>query len=310
MSKIYTTEELKEELLSQCLTTSDSALVRNWINSNINKSIRIIPNLNDMLEYEKTTFNIISKIFSKYIVFANPFKSKGYELCDFIAILNNKIFLFSDKGGDSFDNVSLSDQKTIEKKWKNKSKGIKKSENQLFEAKEWIQKNIKNKRLKIYRDCHCKETVEFVFKDAPEFFLVTTLSGLSNFAKKIYMNNGSLPINMKDLQSNKKTLSIPLKKKDLKDKNFVHILDLEGLENISEWANTPVDFMNYLKFRKKFLINISNNIDEINQENNILYFFIYKDITSKSYKVATIEKILTSNLSTYKKKLYGRLVKN
>lgn len=295
MSKIYTTEELKEELLSKCVTTSDSALVRNWINSNINKSIRIIPNLNDMLEYEKTTFNIISKIFSKYIVFANPFKSNGHELCDFIAILNNKIFLFSDKGGSSFDNVSLSDQKTIEKKWKNKSKGIKKSENQLLEAKEWIQQNIKNNRLRIYRDCHCKETVEFVFKGAPEFFLVTTLSGLSDFAKKKYINNGSLPINMTDLQSNKKILSIPLKKKDLNDKNFVHILDLEGVRNICEWANTPVDFMNYLKFRKNFLINISKNINEINQENNIIYFFIYKDVTNKDYKLKEIEKFLTSN---------------
>lgn len=294
MNKRYTTEEFKEKFLGQCLTTSHSALIRNWMNSNINNSLRKTPNLTGMLEYEKTTFDIISKIFSKYIVFANPFKAKGHELCDFIAILNNKVFLFSDKGGKSFDDVSLSDQKTIEKKWKNKSNDIKKSEAQLFEAKEWIQQNIKNNRLTIYKDRFCNDIVEFVFRDKPEFFLVTTLSGLSYFAKKMYLNNGSLPINMKNLQSNKKILSIPLKKKDLKNKDFVHTLDLEGLRNICEWANTPFDFMMYLKFRKNFLINISNKIDEIKQENNILYFYIYKDITNKNYEVKNIEPILTS----------------
>lgn len=294
MNKRYTTEEFKEKVLGQCLTTSHSALIRNWMNSNINNSLRKTSNLTGMLEYEKTTFDIISKIFSKYIVFANPFKAKGHELCDFIAILNNKVFLFSDKGGKSFDDVSLSDQKTIEKKWKNKSNDIKKSEAQLFEAKEWIQQNIKNNRLTIYKDRFCNDIVEFVFRDKPEFFLVTTLSGLSYFAQKMYLNNGSLPINMKNLQSNKKILSIPLKKKDLKNKDFVHTLDLEGLRNICEWANTPFDFMMYLKFRKNFLINISNKIDEIKQENNILYFYIYKDITNKNYEVKNIESILTS----------------
>ena len=135
-----------------------------------------------------------------------------------------------------------------------------------------------------------------MFSEAnPFFFLVTTLSGLSEFAQKKYKNNGSLPINMMNLQSNKKTLSIPVKRTELKNKDFVHILDAEGLKNICEWANTPVDFINYLNFRKNFLINISNNINEINQENNILYFYIYKDITNKEHKLKTIEKILTSN---------------
>lgn len=295
MNEKYTLKDFKEKVLSQCFNISDSALVRNFINSNINNSPRKTPNLTGMFEYEKTTFDIISKIFSKYIIFANPFKYQGHELCDFIAILNNKIFLFSDKGGNSFDNVSLSDHKSIEKKWKNKCNAIKKSEEQLFEAKKWIQQNIKNNMLKIYKDHSCKDMVEFIFRNKPEFFLITTLSGLSNFAKKMYLNNGSLPINMEDIQSNKKILSIPLKKKDLCNKNFVHIVDIEGLRDICEWANTPVDFINYLKFRKKFINNIDFNIKEIKQENNIVYFYVYKNIMNQCYKSAEIEKILTSD---------------
>lgn len=296
MTEKYTEKEFAETLLGKCTTISDSALVRAWISSKSNKSERITSNLSYMIEDEKTTFEIISKIFSKYIVFANPYKERGQELCDFIAILNNKIFLFSDKGGDAFENVSLLDNKTIEKKWKNKCNAIKKSDEQLFQAKEWIRENIKNNRLKIYNDDLCEKAVEFTFKGKPEFFLVTTLNGFSNFAKKKYLNNGSLPINMRNIQSNKKIASIPLKKENLDGNNFVHIFDIEGLKNICEWCNTPVDFMSYLKFRKIFFKTISKNIEEIKQENNILYFYIYKDLIKKDFPTDKMEEILTSNI--------------
>lgn len=170
MAKIFTIEEKKEKLFEKCSNTSESAFVRNIINSYTDKSLRLTPNLNGMSEYEKETFNIISKIFSEYVVFANPFKYKGHELCDFIAILNNKIFLFSDKGGNSFADVSLSDKKRIENKWENKYKSIKRSNEQLLEAKEWINQSIENNRLKIYRDYRCDGTIEFVFRSEPVFF--------------------------------------------------------------------------------------------------------------------------------------------
>lgn len=296
MTEKYTEKDFIEKLLSQCSTISDSAMVRAWANSNSKTSERIKPNLTLMGGDEKTTFEIISRTFSKYIVFANPYKEKGQELCDFIAILNDKVFLFSDKGGEAFDNVSLADEKIIGKKWKNKCNAIKRSNEQLFEAKEWIEKNIKKNRLKIYNDNLCENPVEFTFKEKPDFFLITTLNGFSDLAKEKYLNNGSLPINMKNIQSNKKILSIPLKKEDLGSKNFVHIFDIEGLRNACEWCNTPVDFMNYLKFRIKFLKEISKNIDEIKQENNIVYFYIYKDLIKKNVPSERVEEILRLNL--------------
>lgn len=296
MTEKYTEKDLIETLLSKCSTISDSAMVRAWANSKSNTSERIKPNLTLMGGDEKTTFEIISRVFSKYIVFANPYKEKGQELCDFIAILNDKIFLFSDKGGEAFDNVSLADEKVIENKWKNKCSAIKRSNEQLFEAKEWIEKNIKKNRLKIYNDNLCENPVEFTFKGKPDFFLITTLNGFSDLAKEKYLNNGSLPINMKNIQSNKKILSIPLKKEDLDNKNFIHIFDIEGLRNACEWCNTPVDFMNYLKFRIKFLKEISKNIDEIKQENNIVYFYIYKDLMKKNAPSERVEEILRLNL--------------
>lgn len=115
-------------------------------------------------------------------------------------------------------------------------------------------------------------------------------------AKEKYLNNGSLPINMKNIQSNRKILSIPLKKENLDSKNFAHIFDIEGLRNACEWCNTPVDFMNYLKFRIKFLKEISKNIDEIKQENNIVYFYIYKDLIKKDVPLERAEEILRLNL--------------
>lgn len=296
MTEKYTEKEFIEKLLSQCSTISDSAMVRAWANSKSNTSERIKPNLTLMGGDEKTTFEIISRVFSQYIVFANPYKEKGQELCDFIAILNDKVFLFSDKGGESFDNVSLADEKVIEKKWKNKCRAIRRSNEQLFEAKEWIEKNIKKNRLKIYNDNLCENPVEFTFKGKPDFFLITTLNGFSDLAKEKYLNNGSLPINMKNIQSNRKILSIPLKKENLDSKNFAHIFDIEGLRNACEWCNTPVDFMNYLKFRIKFLKEISKNIDEIKQENNIVYFYIYKDLIKKDVPLERAEEILRLNL--------------
>lgn len=296
MNERYTDKELIEKLLSQCSTISDSAMVRSWVNSKSDTSERIKPNLTLMGADEKTTFEIISRVFSKYIVFANPYKEKGHELCDFIAILNDKIFLFSDKGGETFDNVPLNAEKVIEKKWKNKCISIKRSNEQLLEAKEWIEKNIKKNRLKIYNDNLCENPVEFTFKGKPIFFLITTLNGFSYLAKNKYLNNGSLPINMKNIQSNKKILSIPVKKESLDNKNFVHIFDIEGLRSICGFCNTPSDFMNYLKFRIKFLKKISKNVDEITQENNIVYFYIYKDLIKKDVPIEVIEEILKLDL--------------
>lgn len=292
----YTEKEFIEKVIGSCTNIAHSAMARSWLSSKSKKTERKISNLDYMMEYEKSTFEIVSRIFSKYIIFANPYKEKGQELCDFIAILNNKVFIFSDKGGKAFDNVSLSDSEVIKRKWKTKCQEITKSNKQLIEAKDWIKRNIKKNRLKIYKDNLCEDAVEFIFKGEPEFFLVSTLNGFSDFAKKKYLNNGSLPINMKNVQSNKKILSIPFRKENLEDKNFIHIFDIEGLKDICKWCNTPVDFMCYLKFRKKTLKEISKNIEEVKQENNILYLYIYKDIRNKGFTSNEIEHILKTDV--------------
>lgn len=259
---------------------------------------RKISNGEGVNNFEKSTLKIISEFFSNYMIFTNPFKNKGHELCDFMAVMNNDIFLISDKGTASFDNVNIDDEITIKKKWFNYYNSIKKSTSQLIDAKKWIIENIKEGKLTIFNkdSDSINDTVDFIFDESPNFYLINTLSGLSDFCIKYFKDSKSLVLDKTQKQGKDKTLSINLIQKN--ENEYVHTIDEQGLKDLNILVSTPTDFINYLKFRRKF-ISLFETI-KIRKENHILYFYAKEILLNEKININNTTLIIKNNFESDK----------
>lgn len=284
----------KREIIDSIILRGEKNLV---LNNPVNK--RKISHSEGINKHEKSTLEKISDIFSNYMVFSNPYKSKGYELCDFLAVLDNKIFIISDKGSASFNDVSVEDTNLIKRKWHTYYNSIKKSNLQLIEAKKWISENIKDGSFNVYnKDGDSEEdVVSFVLTKEPEFYLINTLSGLSVFCEKYFKdNNGSLILDKTQRQGKDKILSIDLKQKN--EESYIHTLDEQGLKDLIVLVNTPTDFINYLNFRKDFIQEC--NVNKIRKENHILYFYAKKHLLNESLDFNYCDIVLNKNFENDK----------
>lgn len=228
---------------------------------------------------ENQLAKLLREKFSNYICFINPYFEKGQELADAIVILNNNIIIFSDKSCKKFNNLddiqSLDD---LNFRWKNFYSEIKKSEKQLNIAKDRIIHRLNNYKLKFFIDKECSQDIEICFDNKINFFLISTVSGLTDISKKFLNKDGVLPIDQSEhIQNNKKTFSITNK---FKNNDFYQILDIESLKLLLEYLNTPIDFISYLKFRYDFFK--KNKNFKLKSEKQIL--FLYK-INNSNYKI-------------------------
>lgn len=262
---------------------------------NISQKDRKFSQENGGNNFEKKLALILREHFSNYITYINPFKKKGEELCDALLIINNDIIIFSDKGSDNFNN-NIDDQEILMKKWKNFYQGIKNSEKQLSNAKNWISENIKNNELCFFLNQECNEFCKILFTEEPNFYFVTTISGLTETAKKIFKNDGVLPIDHSEIISNKKLFST-INKQD--DNNFFHTFDIETLKQLMDYINTPTDFIQYLNYRFNFF---TNNLNiKCEREDQILFLYVIKDCNYKLILDTNITEIdfLNKNPNSY-----------
>lgn len=244
-------------------------------------------------KHEEHLAKILKPIFSEYLVFTNPHKYKGHELCDALVIFKNYILIFSDKGTDKFNDLS---DKVIEKAWKTHYDTLKKSENQLVEAKEWIETHITDNSLEFYVDKECNNLLKVLIPHEPIYFLVSTLSGLTDAGINIYNNDGALPIDHSLKQSNKKLFSTINK---VINNELIHTFDMSSLMQIFKYLDTPLDFIDYLMYRKNILIQEKNFI--LQREDQILFLYALQDceLGTITYDINEID-FLTKNPNLYK----------
>lgn len=260
---------------------------------NISNKNRIFSKESGENKFEENLAKILKPIFSEYMVFINPHREKGYELCDALIIFKNYILIFSDKGTDNFNDLS---DKIIEKTWKNYYDTLKKSEQQLLEAKTWIEKNIIDTRLSFFVDKECSQVLNISVSENPVFFLISSLSGLSQVGVEMCNNDGTLPIDHSNKQNNKKLFSTINK---IVDNNFIHAFDINSLMQIFSYLDTPFDFINYLIYRERILKQEQNFI--LQREDQILFLYALQDceLGTITYDINEID-FLTKNPNLYK----------
>jgi hypothetical protein len=195
---------------------------------------------------EKNIINLVKKTNLNYWTISNPYGYRGYEMCDALVIFNNNIIIISDKEKDD-DNIDSKIE--LGKKWKNFYKSIKKSEDQLTIAKNWILNNPGE----IYYDKLATQKLEVnIDFTKVKFHLISTISNWTDIGKEYLNNRGNLLINTDDkIQGKNRVLTTYNREKD---GSFLHMFDEESFKMILDELDTSTDFIDYLNERELFFV--------------------------------------------------------
>lgn len=263
-----------------------------------NESGYYFSNKKEITSGEQNLNMLLQNIFGDLFVFSNPFLKKGEELCDILIIYRNHIIIFSDKESQN------KTAKDLYKAWGSfYKKNIEKSDKQLIEANKAIKNEISKRQVVFINERDENEAIAIDLSGEIKIHLISILSGIKTFKKygeaSFFMNkNDSLSIDQTDYQSSldkqyrrgtDKILSIS--NKHIEEGNsFIHTLDSISFENVCNYFNTPLDFIEYIVFREGFIKDNKEVKYVISSEMDLVAAYFLKNMKELSSEEYTCNK--------------------
>lgn len=235
-------------------------------------------------ETEKMLARLCEDTFLKLWSYPNPYKEDTKELCDLMAVFEDKIFLFFDRESRKFDNLDGD----IDIQWKRWHKNV--IENQIRTA-EGARRYVLENPDKIYLDS--KKTTSFpipIPRENPTIFSIIIAHGASEACLRHSPENvnGSLAVTYSKRE--KLGLNLPFLV-ELDSNKPIHIFDTWNLEIILKELDTVYDFSEYLLQKEKALQHYDSIIYCGEEDLLANYFQNFDKETQKHY-------IGTDDLST------------
>ncbi|WP_294240173.1 SEC-C domain-containing protein [uncultured Chryseobacterium sp.] len=257
-------------------------------------------------ETERKLAKLCDTTFLKLWSYPNPYKKDTKELCDLIAVFENKIFLFFDRESRKFDNL----EGDINVQWKRWHKNA--IENQIRTA-EGARRYILENSDKIYLDS--SKTIPFPIPIPSENLIIYNII-IAHGAAEACLRfspenlNGSLAITYS--KNEKLNLNFPFLV-ELDSNKPVHVFDTVNLEIILKELDTVYDFSKYLSEKEKALKNY-DCITYCGEEDLLANYFQNFDSENQKHFIGTKDKSVNiiaisegawnsfENSSTYKQR--------
>lgn len=193
-------------------------------------------------ESEKYLNSLCNRSFLSLWSYSNLFKQRGQELCDALVVVGNRVLIFSDKA------CQFKEDGSLDVNWARWFRSaIEKSANQLWGAKNWIERH----RDRIFLDPNC--TIKFPINlsgiESFEFHLIAVAHGASSVCQSLWGGSGSLIIS--NTVQGMLAHTTPCLIGDLDPtKTFIHVLDDISLDILMKNRDTINDLFDYLTKRE------------------------------------------------------------
>lgn len=237
-------------------------------------------------ETERILAKLCDATFLKLWSYPNPYKEDTKELCDLMAVFDNKIFLFFDRESRKFDNL----EGDIDVQWKRWHKNV--IENQIRTA-EGARRYVLENPDKIYLDS--KKTTPFPILIPHENLIIYSIIIAHGAAEACLRHspeniNGSLAVTYSKRE--KLGLDIPFLV-ELDSNKPIHIFDTFNLEIILKELDTVYDFSEYLSEKEKALKHYES-ITYCGEEDLLANYFQNFDAVKQKHFVGVIDEKATS----------------
>ncbi|MDA8002785.1 MAG: hypothetical protein MPL62_16000, partial [Alphaproteobacteria bacterium] len=197
---------------------------------------------------EKVLGQLCDRVFLDAWNYLNPYRAKGKELCDLLAVFDGHIFIFQIKE-IKFSDEEFDSDAGIKPAWERwKRKAFTAQLKSLEGAKNWILNNPKE----IYLDAACQKPFPIdISGNGYKIHKILVAHGASEACKKFSDQNivGSLGVNY---GSNSSDFPRPTPFMLIMDKHdLVHVLDDHNLPIILGELDTAADFTQYLVTKER-----------------------------------------------------------
>ncbi|MCW2285185.1 uncharacterized protein YchJ [Rhodoblastus acidophilus] len=231
---------------------------------------------------EQYLSKLCDRTFLKLWSYPNPFRERGKELCDLIAVFENHVFLFFDRETKALmgevDNFLLAWERWRKEAVTKQIRSAKKARNHI----------LKN-RNQIYLDASC--TVPFPVK-LPEGDLevhtIIVAHGASEACKNFSEDNvsGSLAIIYRDAKDESNNLpQIPFVI-ELDKSEPAHLLDSHTVDIILGELDTFYDFMSYIRAKEAAIERIES-LSYVGEEDLLAHYYLNFDKKKKEHFIGT-----------------------
>lgn len=175
----------------------------------------------------------------------NLFREVGKELADLVVICQNIVLIFSDKKIKFHDGIELD---VAWQRWYNKA--VLASVKQLRRAEGWI----RTQPDRIFRDAKCSDKLKIGLNSNDlEIHKIAVANGAAEACLKHFRGgSGSLVVSPSENPLNPSPFCIP---NPAGEKDFVHVFDEAHLHVVMQELDTIVDFVEYLRSRRKIIAN-------------------------------------------------------
>ena len=226
---------------------------------------------------EKLLSRLCERTFLKFSSYPNPFKEDRKELCDLLAIFDDRVFIFFDRESRKFDTTTQNISITW-KRWKkeaidNQIRTLRGAERYIREGKP------------IFLDNKCKSRLPFNISKKAKIHKLIVAHGAKEACKKSSSDNvyGSLAISYSKTSS-QHHLNIPFLVK-LEQDNPIHVLDSFNVEIVLGELDTFFDFISYID-EKEEAIRKHDLIVYCGEEDLLAHYFLNYDQNKKKYRIA------------------------
>lgn len=244
-----------------------------------------IPKSSGITSTEKTLAKLCDQTFLKLWSYPNPVKKDGKELCDLLAVFENHVFIFFDRGSNALDNY-MNEPEVCWNRWKKDV--IDKQINTANGAERYIRNNKD-----IFLDG--KTTHPFPLRVDPKRMFVHKII-VAHGAREACFNNspdniyGSLGV----IYSSKKAIH-PKQHFiiNLEKENPVHIFDSHNLPIIFNELDTFYDLVEFIE-AKNNAIKKYDFIVHCGEEDLLAHYFSNFDEPSKKHFIGTNDSEMNS----------------
>ncbi|WP_119343469.1 SEC-C metal-binding domain-containing protein [Facilibium subflavum] len=240
---------------------------------------------NGVTKTEKLLLALCQNVFMKAWCYANPYKSEAKEMCDVLAVFDNHVFIFFDRGNSALDNQD----NDIDVKWRRwKKNTIEKQVKTASGAERYISSGGK-----IYFDDKCKQEIPIKLSlDNIHIHKIIVAHGAKNHCKTDSENNlyGSLALSYSSTTCNENSVysdipDIPFMVRMDKN-NLTHVFDEENLIMILDELDTFEDFKMYI-LEKENAIRKLDCLTYCGEEDLLAHYLLNFDSVSQKHIIGS-----------------------
>ena len=226
---------------------------------------------------EKLLSRLCERTFLKFSSYPNPFKEDRKELCDLLAVFDDRVFIFFDRESRKFDtttqNISVTWNRWKKEAIDNQIRTLRGAERYIREGKP------------IFLDNKCKSRLPFNISNEAKIHKFIVAHGAKEACKIFSSGNvyGSLAISYSKKPSQYR-LNTPFLVELEQDKP-IHVLDSFNIGIVLRELDTFFDFISYID-EKEEAIRKHDSIFYCGEEDLLAHYFLNYDQTQKKYRIA------------------------